>query len=97
MYRGTVNEVAKIWDEIGGRQIEELRVGTVVFGGDPRGDGYVLLTSPVVGYTKTRFLTGYQLMEEPEPPPPPTARVLKHTIRIYDNGSIQIDDGAIIP
>lgn len=36
---------------------------------------------------------------EPEPgtPPPPVGPILKHIIKIYDQGQIQIDDGPIVP
>lgn len=68
MYAGKTSTTAKVWNAIGGTQIDELPSNTPVLGYAPVGD-YVRLTSPLAGYTKKYWLTGY--VEQPAPPPPP--------------------------
>lgn len=98
MYQGTTNALAKVWNTIGGQQIDELKAGTAVKGDAPRADGYVLLASPVLGYTKKAWITSYQEFTSPLPEPEPIpTKTVKHVIRVFTDGSIQIDDGAIIP
>lgn len=98
MFQGIVKQgqVAKIWDAIGGRQVGEIRAGRTVQGTAPRPDGYVYLSSPVAGYTKMIWLSGYVEVvvtppPPPPPPPPPTERTVTHVIDILSDGSITID------
>lgn len=94
MYRGTTRQVAKVFDQPNGRQIEDIPANTTVTGDAPRGDGFVYIRTPESGYTKMQWLSGYQEVptQPPPPPPPPTGEVtLTHTIDIFSNGSIKID------
>jgi len=72
MHRGTTNQVAKVWDFIGGTNIDDIPAGTTVEGNAPSG-GYAYITSPAQyrGYTKTIWLSNYNLVTTPPPPPPP--------------------------
>lgn len=71
MYSGKTSAIAKIWNAIGGTQIKELPASTPVTGDAPL-NGYAYLRTPVAGYTKTIWLTGYAPIVTPPPPPPPT-------------------------
>jgi GH25 family lysozyme M1 (1,4-beta-N-acetylmuramidase) len=107
MYAGKTNTIAKLWNNVGGQQIGELRANTNVRGNPPQGE-YVFLLEPSVGWTKRIWLTSYvsePIVTPPPPPPPdpdpepepePTA-TLKHTIKTYSDGSYSIDDGPRIP
>lgn len=98
MHRGTTKEPAKVWEGVGVRQIDTLPAGTTVTGDAPRSDGYVLLRTPRVGYTKLIWLQNYNLVTvepPPPPPPPPGDPTLKHVIDIFSDGSILVDGNPI--
>jgi GH25 family lysozyme M1 (1,4-beta-N-acetylmuramidase) len=70
MYSGRTATVAKIWNAIGGGQVNELRAGVSVTGDAPRSDGYVYLRTPTAGWTKKIWLSPYQEVTVTPPPPP---------------------------
>lgn len=100
MWKGRTNTAAKLWREPGVGQIDTIPSGTDVTGDAPLGE-YVYLRTPKAGYTKKLWLSNYALVPvEPPPPPPPPEEptiTIKHTIRIYSNGSYAVDDGPVIP
>ena len=97
MWKGTTNTIAKLWRDPGVGQIDTIQAGTAVTGDAPLGE-YVYLRTPKVGYTKKIWLSGYVLITTPPPPPPeePPVVTLKHTVKIYSNGSYSVDDGPVI-
>jgi GH25 family lysozyme M1 (1,4-beta-N-acetylmuramidase) len=97
MWKGRTNVVAKLWNEPNGSQISQLPAGTDVTGDAPLGE-FVFLRTPRMGYTKKIWLTGYALVPVTPPPPPPDPEptvTVKHTIKVYSNGSYSIDDGPV--
>jgi GH25 family lysozyme M1 (1,4-beta-N-acetylmuramidase) len=106
-YEGKTTTTAKIWDSIGGTNIDNIPSNTTVRGNAPSG-GYALLTSPVYGYTKTQWLNNYHLVETTPPPvdpppvePPPTTDPQVVTIQVndldlvYDNGTVKKFKGTL--
>lgn len=94
MYRGKTNQSAKIWNSIGGTQIDTVPSGATVEGDAPSG-GYAFLASPARGYTKTIWLSNYDLVTTPPPVDPPT-KTQTHVIDVFSDGSIEVD-GNVIP
>jgi GH25 family lysozyme M1 (1,4-beta-N-acetylmuramidase) len=91
MYSGKTNQnPTKIFDQPNGQQIDQLPVYTVVQGAAPS-NLWVHITQPKAGYVKLAHLTGYAPVVVPPPPPPDTGPVLKHTIKVYSDGSIDVD------
>jgi hypothetical protein len=84
MYIGTTNQAAKVWDSIGGTQIDTIPNGITVEGNAPSG-GYAYITSPARGYTKTIWLNNYALVVVP-PPPPTGITVTSVTVYYTENG-----------
>lgn len=70
MYEGKTNQIAKIWNSVGGMQIDQIASGVTVRGYAPVGD-YVQLVQPVAGWTKKIWLSNYVEVTSPPPPPPP--------------------------
>lgn len=95
MYRGTTNSLAKIWNSVGGQQITSVPSGTTVTGDAPGANGYTYLRTPQAGFTKTMWLSNYNVVTAPPPPPPPPPPdgqpTLTHEIDIFSDGSITID------
>ena len=70
-YVGKVTTLAKVWADVNGRQVDELKPGTQVKGYKVE-NGYFWLVSPVSGFTKTQWLNVVEVEVTPPPPPPPT-------------------------
>lgn len=98
MWQGRTRDLAKLWESISGRQIGSIPSGTNVTGDAPRSDGYTLIRSPQMGYTKTMWLSPYTAVPPnppPPPPPPPPTATLTHVIDIYDDGSVFVDGNPV--
>lgn len=102
MYRGTTPVNIDVWDEPGGSKVGIIRAGSTVSGDDPVSD-WVRLNHQINGhnvYTKRALLGSWYQRVVVTPPPPPSEDptiTLKHTIKIYRDGSYQVDDGPRIP
>lgn len=102
-YTGKAIQDAKVWATVGGQQVNTIKTGTSIRADQEvivSGVKYLRLTSPYFGWSKAQWFL-YSITTTPPPPPPPPPPeptvTLKHTIKIYTDGSYQVDDGAIIP
>jgi len=102
-WEGTCDEVAKMWDSIGGARVylsgTDMKVGTNVkinWEGSVSGIKYVRLTSPIGAYSKAEWFNYHPVVIDPDPEPEPTPTVIKtHDIEIYSDGSIKVDGNSI--
>ena len=87
MYTGTFKVDGKIWDKINGTVIVTPKAGTLIEGdaiSTVNDIGYMHLTKPMAGYTKTSFLI---YTSDTQPPPPP-APIPTHVVEVVIDGVV---------
>lgn len=103
-WKGTskvVSSGVKVWKDVGLQQIASVPSGTTVFGDAEKvvsGVKYLRITIPTqfAGWTKADWFNwAYDTTPEPEPEPTPepTPVTVTHTIKVYSDGKISVDDG----
>ena len=87
MYIGKFKMDGKIWASIGGGSIATPKAGTEIKGDAlivaPEGS-FMHLTVPMMGYTKTSFLS--YTTESPPPPPPSSGG---HIVEVFIDGVLE--------
>jgi GH25 family lysozyme M1 (1,4-beta-N-acetylmuramidase) len=90
-----VSSGTKVWDKIGGaRTYPDLTKGTQVTVYQTQGD-YLLFSKPRMGVAKkSEFKFIKNVEDTTPPPPPPNDPTVVHTIKVYDDGKISVDNGS---